>query len=62
MRKRVQDYFDMGVQTVWIFNPETRTAHVCSATTMTEHKTGTLHVPGTKIELSIEEAFSTLDS
>jgi Uma2 family endonuclease len=33
VRKRVQDYFDMGVQTVWIFNPETRTAHVCSAIT-----------------------------
>ena len=62
MRKRVQDYFDMGVKDVWIFNPETRTAHACTPTTMTEHKTGTLRVPGTKIELSIEEAFSTLDT
>jgi hypothetical protein len=29
---------------------------------MTDHKTGTLHVPGTKIELSVEEAFARLDS
>jgi Uma2 family endonuclease len=62
MRKRVQDYFDMGVKDIWIFDPETRTAHVCTATTTTERKRGTLRVPGTKIELSIEEAFSTLDA
>jgi Uma2 family endonuclease len=62
MRKRVQDYFDMGVKTVWIFDPETRTAHLCTATTMTDHQSGTLRVDGTKIELSIEEVFSTLDA
>jgi hypothetical protein len=28
---------------------------------MTEHKRGTLRVEGTKIRLSIEEAFATLD-
>lgn len=62
MRKRVQDFFDMGVKFVWIFDPETRIAHVCTATTMTDHKSGTLRVDGTKIELSIEEVFSTLDA
>jgi Uma2 family endonuclease len=62
MRKRAQDFFDMGVKDIWIFAPETRTAHACTASTMTEHKTGILRVEGTKIEISIEEAFSTLDS
>jgi Uma2 family endonuclease len=62
MRKRVQDFFDMGVQAVWIFNPETRTAHVCTASTTTEHKSGTLRVDSTKIQLSIEKVFSTLDA
>jgi Uma2 family endonuclease len=62
MRKRVQDFFDMGVQAVWIFNPETRTAHVCTPDAMTEYKSGTLRVDGTKISLSIEEVFSTLDT
>ena len=31
MRERVQDYFDMGVPAVWIFDPETRTAYDRSA-------------------------------
>ena len=62
MRKRVQDFFDMGVKDVWIFNPETRTAHACTPSTMTEHRTGILRVPGTRIELSIEQAFATLDT
>jgi hypothetical protein len=62
MRKRVQDFFDMGVKDIWIFDPETRIAHVCTASAMTERKRGTLCVAGTKIELSIEEVFSTLDA
>ena len=61
MRKRVQDFFDMGVKAVWIFDPETRIAHICTPTTMTERKRGILRA-GTKIELSIEEVFSTLDA
>jgi len=62
MRKRVQDFFDMGVKVVWIFDPATRIAHVCTAGAMTEHKRGMLRVEGTKIKLSIEEAFATLDA
>ena len=62
MRKRVQDFFDMGVKAVWIVDPETRLAHVCTSTTMTERTRGTLRVSGTKIELSIEQVFSTLDA
>jgi Uma2 family endonuclease len=65
MRKRVQDFIDMGVKDIWIFDPETRTAHVCAASApsaTTEHKSGTLRVAGTEINLSIEEVFSTLDA
>ena|ERR1035441_1241877 len=62
MRARVQDFFNMGVKDVWIFDPETRIAHVCTATATTEHKSGTLRVDGTKITLSLEEVFSTLDA
>jgi Uma2 family endonuclease len=62
MRKRAQDFFDMGVKDIWIFDPETRTAHVCAAASVAERKRGTLRVAGTKIELSLEEAFSTLDA
>jgi Uma2 family endonuclease len=62
MRKRAQDFFDMGVKNISIFDPETRTAFACTSSSTTEHKTGTLRVPSTKIELSLAEAFSTLDS
>jgi len=66
MRKRAQDFFDMGVLHLWIFDPQTgnqtRTAHACTPTTITAHTTGTLRVPNTRIELSLEEAFATLDA
>ena len=62
MRRRVQDYFDMGVQTVWIIEPGTRTAFVCTATEMTGFQTGILSVDGTRIELAVENIFATLDS
>jgi Uma2 family endonuclease len=62
MRKRVQDFLDMGVRAVWIFDPATRTAHVCTASAMSEHQSGILRVEGTKIKLSVEEAFATLDA
>jgi Uma2 family endonuclease len=62
IRKRAQDFFDMGVKDIWIFDPETRTAFAGTSSSMTEHKTGTLRVNGMKIEVSVEEVFSTLDT
>ena len=62
MRKRCQDYLDMGVPVVWIFNPETRTVHVCTQTSMVEHHSGTLRIDNSQIELTIEDAFATLDA
>jgi Uma2 family endonuclease len=64
VRKRVQDFLDMGVAEVWIFNPEKRTAYVCSGdlnTPMTEHASGTLRLAGTAIEIAVAEVFATLD-
>jgi Uma2 family endonuclease len=64
VRKRVQDFLDMGVAEVWIFNPETRTAYVCSGdlnTPMTELQGGTLRLAGTAIEIAVAEVFATLD-
>jgi Uma2 family endonuclease len=64
MRKRVQDFLDMGVAEVWIFDPETRTAYVCSGdlnTPMTEHRSGTLRLAGTPIEIAVESVLATLD-
>jgi Uma2 family endonuclease len=60
MRRRAQDYFDMGVPEVWIFDPQTRVAFVCTATSVTEHTEGVLQLDGTEIEVSIEDAFRPL--
>jgi Uma2 family endonuclease len=59
-RRRAQDYFTMGVPEVWIFNPITDKAYVCTTDSMIEHTEGTLRLAGTAIELSIEEAFKPL--
>ena len=49
----------MGVAVIWIIDPDTRTARQCvgDAWTSTAH----LRVPGTPIELSLEELFLELD-
>jgi Uma2 family endonuclease len=63
-RKRVQDFLDMGVTEVWIFDPETRTAYVCTGnldTPMTEHQGGTLRLVDTPLEVDVAAAFATLD-
>lgn len=62
MRTRVQDFLHMGVPEVWIFDPDTRTVQICTASSTTDRKSGTLRLRGTKIELSLEAVFSTLDN
>jgi Uma2 family endonuclease len=64
VRKRVQDFLDMGVAEVWIFDPEKRTAYVCSGdltNPMTELQGGTLRLHGTPIEVDVAAVFATLD-
>ena len=60
MRHRIQDYFDMGVPEIWIFDPQTQIAFVCTAGSVTERMEGMLHLEGTGIELSIAEIFKPL--
>jgi Uma2 family endonuclease len=60
MRRWSQDYFDMAVPAVWIFDPQTRAAFICTAHSMTEHAEGIIRLEGTEIEVSIEEAFKAL--
>ena len=60
-RKRAQDYLDLGVPQVWIFDPKKRTATVCTLEADTVFAGGILLLPGTGVTLDIAEAFSTLD-
>ena len=57
MRERVDDYLNFGVQHVWILDPATRRAYVCSRTGFQEPQTGELVVAGTPIRLMLNDLF-----
>ena len=62
MRERVDDYLDFGVSHVWILDPSTRRAYVCTRRGFAEPESGILEVPGTPIRLPLAELFAELDS
>ena len=57
-QQRAQDYVRMGVRTIWIIDPETRTARICSGVQWTE--TNRLEVAGTPIYVGTETLFAPL--
>jgi Uma2 family endonuclease len=59
-QKRAQDYLAMGIETIWIIDPETRTARCCTGVTWTETKR--LQVPGTPIYADVDSLFAALTS
>ncbi len=61
MLDRIHDYLDMGVSEVWLLNPKSRTAIVCTHSGMVEVKEGLLTLAGTPIEVSVTRTFSVLD-
>ena len=52
---RVQDYLDMGIKTVWIVDPWTRTGRVCDCFGWRE--CSRLEVDGTPIFADLDEVF-----
>jgi Uma2 family endonuclease len=62
VQRRFQDYLEMGVREVWVFDPETRTAYVLRREgAPVEHREGALSLAGTAIELPLAEVFAVLD-
>lgn len=59
-QRRAQDYLHMGVNTIWIIDPETRSARQC----VDDVWTGTTHltVPGTEIVVELPALFAKLDA
>ncbi len=55
---RAQDYLAMGVKTIWIIDPQTRTARVCSGDSWTQ--ASRLEVAGTPIYADVEALFASL--
>jgi Uma2 family endonuclease len=60
-RTRAQDYLNMGVREVWIFDPEMRTTYILHGDVMTEQREGVLKLAGTAIELDLAALFGVLD-
>jgi Uma2 family endonuclease len=59
-QERAQDYREMGVETVWIIDPKTRTGRVCSGTEWVE--ASRLEVKGTPLYVNLPEIFSQMTS
>jgi len=59
-QERAQDYRAMGVQTVWIIDPKTRTGRTCSGAKWIE--SSRLEVKGTPLYVSLPDIFSQLTS
>lgn len=61
IRERVDDYFALGTEHVWIVDPGLRKAYVCSRTGFQEPDGGVLAIPGTPIRVVLSELFAELD-
>jgi Uma2 family endonuclease len=60
LQERSQDYRQMGVETVWIVDPRTRSGRMCSALEWVEAER--LEVAGTPIHVHLNEIFRQLES
>lgn len=56
--RRATDYQQMGVETIWIIDPETRTGRVCKGRSWTQ--ASRLEVPGTPIYVELDALFAQL--
>ena len=59
-QERAGDYLAMGVGTVWIVDPKTRTGRMCNGDTWTAATR--LEAPGTPLYVDLAEIFQYLDS
>jgi Uma2 family endonuclease len=60
LQERSQDYRQMGVETVWIIDPRTRSGRMCSALEWVEAER--LEVAGTPIHVHLNEIFRQIES
>jgi Uma2 family endonuclease len=58
-QERAQDYRNMGVETVWIIDPKTRTGRMCFRNEWVESKR--LEVKGAALFVDLSDLFSQLD-
>jgi Uma2 family endonuclease len=59
-QERAQDYRNMGVETVWIIDPKTRTGRICSGSEWVESRR--LVVSRTPLYVELDQIFSQINS
>ncbi len=62
LKKKVDEYIDLGVQHVWAFDPADRTAYRCDKDGFHRVTTPDLAIPGTPISLNLKSLFAVLDA
>lgn len=60
LQERCQDYWQMGVETVWIVDPKTRSGRMCSGSDWIAAER--LEVAGTPIHVHLQELFAQIKS
>jgi Uma2 family endonuclease len=61
IRDRVDDYLRFGVPDIWIIDPATNRAYVCSRRGFQEPDGGVLEVPSSPIWIPLDDLFADLD-
>ena len=59
LQERCQDYLAMGVQTIWIVDPKTRSGRMCLHNDWVAAER--MEVPGTPIHVSLAQIFAQID-
>ncbi len=60
LQERCQDYTQMGVETVWIIDPKTRSGRMCSGAEWVAAER--LEISGTPIHVHLDDLFSQIES
>lgn len=62
MQEKIADYLGFGVRYVWLIDPKTRRAWVCTADGMREARDGILRIQDPPVALPLPEIFQAIDS
>ena len=57
MRARCADYLRMGVEEIWIFDPETEIAYVLREDSLQEVRSGEIRLAASGIHINVEQVF-----
>ncbi|WP_213804424.1 Uma2 family endonuclease [Granulicella sp. dw_53] len=62
IQDRLDDYFGMGIEAVWVIDPKKRRAFMAGLGGLLQPVTDELNVPGTPIKIRVAEVFAELDA